>query len=55
MDSKEVTELCGAFATFMRDQLATTAGKVNAMHMESLRTAQGISSKQDGLEIVDLT
>jgi uncharacterized protein (DUF305 family) len=53
MDSDDVIELCSTFATLMRDQLATTTGKVNTMRMENLRSAQGINFKQEGLDIVD--
>ena len=53
MDSDDVVELCSTFAIFIRDQLATTTGKINSMRLENLRTSQGVSFKQDSLDIVD--
>ncbi|KAI8603746.1 hypothetical protein EDD21DRAFT_15569 [Dissophora ornata] len=48
MDADDVVELCSTFAILMREQLAATAGRVNTMRIDNLRSSQGT------LDIVDL-
>jgi len=55
MDSKGMVELCSTFAILVREQLAATAGRINTIRMDNLRSSQGISYKKDKLEIVDPT
>ncbi|KAG0367712.1 hypothetical protein BGZ54_003390 [Gamsiella multidivaricata] len=53
MDADDVVELCSTFAILMREQLAATAGRINTIRMDNLRSSQGATYKQDSLDIVD--
>jgi hypothetical protein len=53
MDANDVAELCSTFAILMREQLSATAGRINTMRMDNIRSSQGATYKQDALDIVD--
>ncbi|KAF9369010.1 hypothetical protein CPB97_004003, partial [Podila verticillata] len=53
LNAKEMVELCLTFAIFLWNNLMGVAGRINTMHKDNLRMAQGASYKDDSLQLVD--